>query len=103
MSVNYKSALIYGYSCDPNKWSSEERERMEELGWDIISDVYDDNFLYIGKILSKTDCYEEARVDCLASLEQVIIDVNHIYSITSWYLTDKLPPERSMYHLCYAT
>lgn len=102
MSVDYKSALIYGYSCDPKDWSYEDREKMEELGWDVISDGYSDKFLYIGKTISQTDCYEEARVDCLASLDQVEIDIKHIYADTPMEFVKNLPLYRSIYHLCYA-
>lgn len=103
MSVEYKSALIYGYNCNPKEWSHEDRDKMEELGWDIISDGYCDEFLYIGKIISKTDCYEEARVDCLASMEQVEIDIRHIFAETPLEYIRHLPIYGSIYHLCYAT
>ena len=104
MSVNYESALIYGYNCDRSQWSREDIEQMDELGWDIVEDYYDaDGFLYIGKVISHTNCFEEARVDCLAGLEQAKIDIKHIFADTPWELVNKLPQERSMYHLCYAT
>lgn len=103
MSVDYNSALIYGYSCDPKDWPYEARDAMEELGWDVISDYYSDKFLYIGKIISHTSCFEEARVDCLASIDQVEIDIKHIYADTPMSLVQHLPLYRSIYHLCYAT
>ena len=74
MSVNYESALIYGWDCSKiqEDWPLEATERMEELGFDVIRDCYSEEFLYIGKCISHTSCGEEARVDCLRYLEQMI-------------------------------
>ena len=71
MSVNYESALIYGYNCSnyQDEWSIEELEQMKEIGWDVIRDGYSDKFLFIGKIISQTDAEQEARIDCLKDLE----------------------------------
>ena len=103
MSVDYNSALIYGYNCNPKIWSHEARDTMEELGWDVISDGYSDEFLYIGKIISSVSCYEEARVDCLKHLNQSEIDVADLLKHTPKELRINLSPFASMYHLCYAT
>lgn len=103
MSVNYNSALIYGYSCDPKDWSSEDRDKMEELGWDVISDGYSDEFLYIGKTISSVGCYEDARVDCFKYLDQSEIDVEYLLKNTPKELRKNLPFFASLYHLCYAT
>lgn len=104
MSVDYKSALIYGFECDPTEWSHKETEAMAEIGWDVIRDYYADSFLYIGKTVSETDCYEDARVDCLANLQTSMREVKGLISKTPDKYFDKLPPfSCSMYHLCYAT
>lgn len=102
MSVDYKSALIYGFNCEPDKFSYEELEKLEEIGLDVISDCYSDNFLYIGKCISKTSCGEEARVDCLKYLEQAEIDVRHLLREVPEELKKNLPLFPSIYHLCYA-
>ena len=104
MSVEYKSALIYGYDCSKiqDEWPHEALEKMEELGYDVISDCYSDKFLYIGKIISHVDCYKEARVDCLASEDQARIDLKCLLAETPWEYTKHLPLYKSMYHICYA-
>ena len=76
---------------------------MEELGYDVLYDGYDGEFLYIGKIISHTDCYEPARVDCLAEMEQAIIDLGNIIKDTPVELLNHLPLYKSIYHICYAT
>ena len=103
MSVDYKSALIYGFDCDPNRFSCEEREFLEELGWDIIRDDYDDKFLYIGKVVSSTGCFEETRVDCIREITGAMTNCNELTDETPDELFAKFPCDASMYHLCYAT
>ena len=103
MSVEYKSALIYGFNCVPNKFSREEREFLESLGWDIVEDGYDDSFLYIGKIISQTEYREETRVDCLRELRGAATDCSGLIDKTPDTLFKKFPCDVSVYHLCYAT
>lgn len=105
MSVNYESALIYGYNCSnyQDEWSSEELERMEEIGWDIIRGAYSDEFLYIGKIISQVEVGQEVRRDCLKDLKQIKNDVNALFIDTPMEMLSRLPMHRSLYHLCYAT
>ena len=105
MSVNYESALIYGYNCSnyQDEWSSEELERMKKIGWDIIRDAYSDEFLYIGKIISQVEVEQEARIDCLKDLEQIKNNVNALFIDTPIEMLSRLPIYRTMYHLCYAT
>lgn len=105
MSVNYKSALIYGCDCSniQDEWSTEACEKMMALGYDVISDCYDNKFLYIGKTISETECFEEARVNCLDEMEQAIIDLRDLIQHTPWELKKHLPICKSLYHICYAT
>ena len=103
MSVDYKSALIYGYDCDPADWSYEETEALEALGWDIIRDCYTDEFLYIGIKLSCVDCYEEAKVDVFKALNPVMLKFSELLHKTPEQYKVKLPLSGSVYHLCYAT
>ena len=105
MSVNYESALIYGYNCSryQDEWTSEDLDQMEEIGWDVIRDGYSDEFLYIGKTISCTEAGQEARRDCLKDLEQAKNDLNDIFVNTPMEMLSRLPMYRSMYHLCYAT
>ena len=106
MSVNYESALIYGYNCSDcqDEWTPEELEKMEEIGWDVIRDVYSDKFLFIGTIISQTEAGQEARKDCLRrDLEQIKNDVNALLVDTPTEMFSRLPMHRTMYHLCYAT
>ena len=105
MSVDYNSALIYGWDCSriQEDWPYEATEQMEEFGFDVIRDSYCDKFLYIGKCISKTSCDEEARVDCLKYLEQTEIDVECMLREVSEKLKRNLPLFPSIYHLCYAT
>lgn len=105
MSVDYNSALIYGWDCSriQEDWPHEATERMEELGFDVIRDGYSEEFLYIGKCISKTSCGEEARVDCLKYWEQTEIDVECMLREVPEELKRNLPLFPSIYHLCYAT
>lgn len=105
MSVNYESALIYGWDCSRihGDWPHEATEQMEELGFDVIRDGYSEEFLYIGKCISKTSCGEEARVDCLKHWEQTETDVRHMLREVQKELKENLPLFPSIYHLCYAT
>jgi hypothetical protein len=103
MSVDYKSALIYGYDCDPANWSYEETEALEILGWDIIRDCYNDEFLYIGIKLSCVDCYEEAKVDVFKALNPSMLKFSELLNKTPERYKVKLPLSGSVYHLCYAT
>ena len=36
MSVDYEAALMYGVKCEPSVWDCEDREYMEDKGWDVI-------------------------------------------------------------------
>ena len=105
MSVDYNSALIYGWDCSriQEDWPHEASEQMEEFGFDVIRDGYSGEFLYIGKCISRTSCGEEARVDCLKYLEQTKIDVEHMIREVPEELKTNLPLFPSIYHLCYAT
>ena len=105
MSVNYESALIYGYNCSKyqDEWSSEDLDQMEEIGWDVIRDAYSDEFLFIGTIISQTEAGQEAKKDCLRDLEQIKNDINALFAETPMEMLSRLPMHRSLYHLCYAT
>ena len=103
MSVNYKTALIYGYSCDPTEWSCEDREKMEELGWDVIWDGYSEKFLYIGVEISCVDCYESVNIDVFKALNPVMLKLSELLHNTPEEYKFKLPLSGSVYHLCYAT
>ena len=103
MSVNYEAALIYGYSCDPKEWSCEDCEKMEELGWDIIQDGYDEKFLYIGVEISRVDCYESVNIDVFKALNPAISKLSELLHNTPEEYKIKLPLSGSVYHLCYAT
>ena len=105
MSVDYNSALFYGWDCSriQEDWPYEATEQMEEFGFDVIRDCYCDKFLYIGKCISKTSCGEEARVDCLKYLEQTEIDVECMLREVPEELKRSLPLFPSIYLLCYAT
>lgn len=103
MSVNFKSALIYGYSCDPKQWSCEELEKMEELGWDIIQDCYGEQFLYIGIEISNVDCYESVNIDVFKALNPTMLKLSELLHNTPEEYKVKLPLLGSVYHLCYAT
>jgi hypothetical protein len=76
---------------------------MEEFGFDVIRDGYSEEFLYIGKCISKTSYSEEARVDCLKYLDQTEIDVENMLREVPKELKRNLPLFSSIYHLCYAT
>lgn len=105
MSVEYKSALIYGCNCSniQDEWSTEDLEIMEELGYDVIQDCYSNKFLYIGKLISQVDCYNEANIDCLAEMDKARIALQKLLDKTSYELKRHLPLSKSLYHLCYAT
>ena len=105
MSVNYESALIYGWDCSriQKDWPYEATEKMEELGFDVIRDCYSEEFLYIGKCISQTSCGEEARAYCLKYWEQTAIDIEHMLREVPEELKRNLPLFPSIYHFCYAT
>lgn len=105
MSVNYNSALIYGWDCSKiqEDWPLEATGKMEELGFDVIRDGYSEEFLYIGKCISQTSCGEEVRVDCLQYLDQIEIDIASMLLEAPEELKRNLPLFPSIYHLCYAT
>lgn len=105
MSVDYKAALIYGYDCsnciDDFPW--ELREQFEELGWDVISDGYDNRFLYIGKTISNVSLGEDVRIDCEVEAAQAYEYLNELVDKTPTEWVQMLPTNPSTYHLCYAT
>ena len=104
MSVNYESAIIYGIKCNPSAWDYEEREYMEDKGWDIVYDGYSDDFLYIGKLLSHACLGEEAQHE-----------ISGIYNFDIAEIIDDIPDNifhnafaeggafPRLYHICYAT
>lgn len=104
MSVEYKAALIYGFDCTHciDDFSSEIREKWEEAGWDIIEDCYNDDFLYIGKIISNVSLGDEVIIDCECAAQQASIYLEELLDKTSveWKLL--LPLFPSTYHICYA-
>ena len=105
MSVEYKSALIYGFDCSHciEDFPWEFREKWEDAGWDIISDCYDDKFLYIGKIISNVSLGEEVRVDCEYEAQQADIYLEELLAKIPVEWRALLPRFSSIYHLCYAT
>ena len=104
MSVDYKAALINGWSCNPDKFSSEEREFLEDIGWDVIQDGYDDKFLYIGKTISSADMGEEVHIDAIQRVYDALSATIPLIENTPDELFDKLPDKDiSLYHICYAT
>ena len=103
MSVNYKSALIYGYDCNIENWSYEDIEKMEEFGWDVIRDWHSDEFLYIGIKISCVDCYEGVNIDVFKALNPAMLKFSEILYNTPEQYKVKLPLSGSVYHLCYAT
>ena len=76
---------------------------MEELGWDIIQDGYDEKFLYIGVEISRVDCYESVNIDVFKSLNPAIPKLSELLHNTPEEYKIKLPLSGSVYHLCYAT
>ena len=107
MSVEYKSALIYGYDCTQIRHllTYEDIEELENIGWSVIYDPYsDDGFLYIGVAISITDCYSEAQVNCFENLAQSEDDSVRLRLKTpDKYLQLFVDCHISLYHLCYAT
>ena len=104
MSVDYKAALIYGYDCSHciEDFPWEFREEWENEGWDIISDAYDNGFLYIGKIISKVSLGEEVRIDCEYEANQIEIDLEELLDKAPVEWRAMLPRFPSTYHICYA-
>ena len=104
MSVDYKAALINGWSCNPEDWTFEELEQLEELGWDVIKDCYGNNFLYIGKTISSVDMGEEVHINAIQKVYGVLSATIPLLDNTPEELFDKFPDtEISLYHICYAT
>ena len=104
MSVDYKAALIYGWSCNPEDWTCEELEQLEDMGWDVIRDCYSDNFLYIGKTISSADMGEEVHINAIQRVYSALSETVPLLDNTPDELFDKLPDrEISLYHICYAT
>ena len=104
MSVDYKAALINGWSCNPEDWICEELEQLEEIGWDVIRDCYSDKFLYIGKAISSADMGEEVHIDAIQRVYDALSKTIPLLENTPDELFDKLPDKDiSLYHICYAT
>ena len=104
MSVDYKAALINGWSCNPEDWTCEELEQLEELGWDIIRDNYSDKFLYIGKTISSADMGEEVHINAIQKVYGALSATIPLLDNTPDELFDKFPDrEITLYHICYAT
>ena len=105
MSVNYEAALIYGIKCEPSVWDCEDREYMEDKGWDVIDDGYNDQFLYIGKILSHICLGEEAQHGILTSdvLDLVGLGADVVMDIPDHLFESIADGIAQLYHLCYAT
>lgn len=104
MSVDYKAALINGWSCNPKDWTCEELERLEEIGWDVIKDYYSEHFLYIGKTISSADMGEEVHIDAIQRVYDALSATIPLIENTPDELFDKLPDKDiSLYHICYAT
>lgn len=105
MSVDYTSALIYGFNCSDrmDKFTEEIKDELYDIGFNFIEDFYCGNFLYIGVVVSSCDCYDEARVDCLAEVEQAYEDLQALLNETPEEIRNLFPYQPSMYHLCYAT
>ena len=102
MSVNYESALIYGYKCNPADWDWADLEHMEDKGWDVIRDNYSDEFLYIGRIISHSVLGEEKQVDILQKvIENMSLDL--IDDIPLHLFCRMSEAQYSLYHICYAT
>ena len=105
MSVDYKAALIYGYDCSHciEDFPWEFREKWEEAGWDIISDAYDNRFLYIGKTISDVSLGEDVRIDCECEANQAEIYLEKLLDKAPVEWRAMLPRFPSTYHICYAT
>lgn len=107
MSIEYKSALIYGYDCTQIRHllTYEDIEELENIGWGVIYDPYNnDGFLYVGIIVSEVDCYDEARVNCFENLARNDDELAKLRLKTpNKYLELFVDCHISLYHLCYAT
>jgi len=107
MSVDYKSALIYGYDCTQirNLFTYEDIGELEDIGWGVIYDPYrDDGFMYVGIIVSQTSCYDEAKVDCFENFARNKDKIAELRLKTpDKYLELFIECDISLYHLCYAT
>ena len=105
MSVDYEAALMYGVKCEPSAWDCEDREYMEDKGWDVIYDWYSDKFLYIGKILSHACLGEEVQHEVPTSnvLDLVGMGADIIMDVPDHLLESIGDGIAQLYHLCYAT
>ena len=104
MSVDYRAALIYGYDCSNviSDFPWELRDALEEQGWDVISDCYDDRFLYIGVSISDISLGFDVRIDCEAEAQQSAIYLEELYDKLPIEIKELLPAMPSTFHICYA-
>lgn len=104
MSVEFKSSIIYGYDCSDliEKFSFEELEELEEIGWDYIRDCYSDDFMYIGVKISNVYCGEEQRIDVLKAMNSSLQKFAELLHKTPDKYKILFPLSGSLYHICYA-
>jgi hypothetical protein len=105
LSVNYKSALIYGYDVSEIEVSIEQYEVLEDHGFNMITN-YDGKLLHIGVNISSVD---EDDVSKMINLEENYKTIKQrfkglVYSLSTSYKELLVPvaPTIGVYHICYA-
>jgi hypothetical protein len=105
LSVNYKSALIYGYDVSEIEVSIEQYEVLEDHGFNMITN-YDGKLLYIGVNISSVD---EDEISKMINLEENYKIIKQrlkglVYSLSTSYKELLVPVVSTVgvYHVCYA-
>lgn len=110
MSVDYKSAIIYGYDFSNVDFPDTFLEACEEAGFDVIYDGYDGQFCYIGICLSKCDVFTEVRFNIFDKFSNAITSLIDTYQrapkgLLEWFPKSEVEgkiPDPDLYHICYA-
>ena len=105
MSTEYKAALIYGYNLTVIKDNLDgaARDQLEDYGYDLVYDPYNDDFLYAGVQISNTSLGDGTEIDAIAALTVAVHKFKTIQDATPAEVLDKLNcGSISLYHICYA-
>lgn len=106
MSVEYKSTLIFGYNLTSLAPKATDEfmafvEQLEDYGFDVVYDPYNNDFIYAGAAISNTSLGDEAQVDVITAMLPAQEKVKDILKKVPLSICSKFPLW-TVYYLCYA-
>ena len=109
MSIEYVSAIIYGYDLsdqlnDDSEVIDEFITALENADFNVIYDGYSGEFLYVGILVSKCDIWDQKRISITTQLSVAHAEVNRLLAQAPLEIISKLPLREvpMTFHLCYA-